>query len=75
MAYAGARVSKMAKRCFRVTTPAESATSLRNLEAREGDAGYLAVIAYRHMGLYGAPPVSGRIFNFKSHVHHAKGIN
>ena len=50
MAHAGPRVSKMAKRCFWVTTSPEPATSLQSQNTSEGDAGRLATVAYCHMG-------------------------
>jgi hypothetical protein len=52
VAHAGARVPKMAKRCFWVTTSPESATLLQSQNTSEGDAGCLATLAHRHMGLW-----------------------
>ena len=51
MVHAGARVSKMAKYCFWVTTPTRSATSLHGRDPSEEDAGYLAPVAYRRAGV------------------------
>ena len=48
MAQAGARVSKMEKHCFWVTTPPVSPTLLPSQNTSEGDAGFLADVAYRH---------------------------
>ena len=44
--YAGSRVSKLAKRCFRVAASSRSATYLRNENTSEGDAGCLATITH-----------------------------
>ena len=48
MAHAGARVQKMANRCFWVTTSPGCATPLHRLHTSEGDVRYLATVAYRH---------------------------
>ena len=53
VAHAGARVSKMAKRCFWVTTSPEFATLLHSQNTSEGDAGHLASLAHRHIGPIG----------------------
>ena len=52
MAYAGARMPKMAKRCFWVTPSSVSATSLQGQHTCERDAGRLATVAYCHMEQY-----------------------
>jgi hypothetical protein len=44
----GSRMSKMAERRLRVTTPPESASSLHSQEAREGETACLARLAHRH---------------------------
>ena len=48
---AGARIPKMAKRRFRVTSSLESPspTRLPSQNASEGDDAYLAALAYRHI--------------------------
>ena len=47
--HAGARVSKMARRCFWVTTSPEFATSLHRQNTSEGDAVRLASLAHHHI--------------------------
>ena len=49
MADTGTRVPKMAKRCVRVTTSTGSASLLQSRHASEGNAGYMAKLAYRRM--------------------------
>ena len=46
VAYAGSRVSKMAKCCFWITTSPELATLLHSQEAREKDVRHLARLAH-----------------------------
>jgi hypothetical protein len=50
MARAGACVSTMAKPCFPVTAPSQSATLVHNQYACAEDAGYLAGLAYGRIG-------------------------
>jgi hypothetical protein len=49
--YTCARVSKMARYRIWITMSPERATLLPSLEVCEGDAGYLATLTHRHMGL------------------------
>ena len=48
---AGARVPKMAKCCFWVTTSPGSQTFLQCQNTSEGNVGRLATLTHRHMGL------------------------
>ena len=50
VAQAGARVPKMARRCFWVTTSPKFATLLHTQNTSEGDAAHLATLAHRHEG-------------------------
>ena len=52
MVYACARISKMAMRCFWVTTSPEFATSLHSQNTGEEDTGRLATATHRHTGLW-----------------------
>jgi hypothetical protein len=52
MAYAGARVSKMAEPRFWVTTSLQTSTCLLSQATGEGDAGNLATLAYGHSPLW-----------------------
>ena len=47
MADAGARVPKMAERCFRVPTTPQSPTLLQRQNTSEEDVGCVATLAYR----------------------------
>jgi hypothetical protein len=50
MAYASTCLPEVAGRRFCVPASLESATSLHSQETSEGDAGYLADFAHRHIG-------------------------
>ena len=52
VAYAGARVPKLAKHRFWVTTSPEFATLLHSPYTCEGDAGHLASLSHRRKGLW-----------------------
>ena len=49
--YAGARVPKLANRCFWVTTSPGSANLLRLHDTREGEAAHLATLAHSRKAL------------------------
>ena len=67
MAYAGARVSTMAKRRLSVTTSPEFATSLHTPDAREEDAGCVATLADRYTPLWPDGGHSRGVGNAQSH--------
>ena len=57
MANADTRVSKMARRRFSITTSPGSANLVHSPKTCEGDAGYLASLAFGHMGGRWSPSV------------------
>jgi hypothetical protein len=50
VAYTGARLPEMEKRCFWVTTPTGSATLLQGQNTSEGEVGHLTSPAYHCNG-------------------------
>ena len=49
MMYAGARLTEMAKHCPRVTSSPQSAHLLSSWNTHQGETGYMASFAYRHV--------------------------